>query len=363
MQESDFGGLLELIYAAPGSAEAWTRTALATARHFNSAHAHLVMLDPAATPLLHFVTLPEAGEEYVAHYGTLDVGMRRMFGGPERQATTNTDVMSADELKRCPVQQEFLPRFESEQRMWVKDGLGEAPRLVTTVIRAPGQGAFEVGERRRFEIVSSHLDRAMRLHLELQRSQALAASLEQGLEQLSSGFLLLDRSGRVMFANAAARAMMDERRALGFERGRLRAWARGEDASLQAALTGALRGGRGARTMTLHGQGGEPVVVRVIRLTPGHAVLSDNGCVVVLLSDAAGRFEVDPELLQGLGLTRTQARLTAALARGSSLEAYASAHGLRLSSVRSTLRDVFTRTGTHRQSELLLLALRHGLVR
>lgn len=56
------------------------------------------------------------------------------------------------------------------------------------------------------------------------------------------------------------------------------------------------------------------------------------------------------------GLTRAEAELTVLLAQGESLEAIASARAVKLDTVRTQLRTVYKKTGTHRQGELVCLA-------
>jgi DNA-binding CsgD family transcriptional regulator len=63
-----------------------------------------------------------------------------------------------------------------------------------------------------------------------------------------------------------------------------------------------------------------------------------------------------PQLLQQLyGLKASEARLAAALLDGQTLESYAARAGLSVQTARSYLKGVFEATGTHRQSELVLL--------
>lgn len=56
------------------------------------------------------------------------------------------------------------------------------------------------------------------------------------------------------------------------------------------------------------------------------------------------------------GLTRAEAELTVLLAKGESLEAIASARAVKLDTIRTQLRTVYKKTGTHRQGELVCLA-------
>jgi len=56
------------------------------------------------------------------------------------------------------------------------------------------------------------------------------------------------------------------------------------------------------------------------------------------------------------GLTRAEAELTVLLAKGESVEAIAAARAVKLDTVRTQLRTVYKKTGTHRQGELVCLA-------
>lgn len=72
---------------------------------------------------------------------------------------------------------------------------------------------------------------------------------------------------------------------------------------------------------------------------------------------------IDPEQ-QNLKVTdlfqfsRAEARLAAKLQEGLSLSEYAERQGIALSTARTQLRALFTKTGTHRQGELVSLLLR-----
>lgn len=62
------------------------------------------------------------------------------------------------------------------------------------------------------------------------------------------------------------------------------------------------------------------------------------------------------------GLTPAEARLAAALVAGTSPAAFARRHGLTVNTVKSQLRAIFRKTGTHRQAELVRLLLLTGAI-
>lgn len=60
------------------------------------------------------------------------------------------------------------------------------------------------------------------------------------------------------------------------------------------------------------------------------------------------------------GLTEAEARVVAALTLGETVEQISVAHGVRVSTVRAQVRSIFEKTGVHRQTDLVRLALSGG---
>jgi DNA-binding CsgD family transcriptional regulator len=76
-------------------------------------------------------------------------------------------------------------------------------------------------------------------------------------------------------------------------------------------------------------------------------------------SDPAGMPAV-VQLRAQFGLTKAEARLALSLAAGASLPSMAQAFDVKLTTVRSQLQQVFAKTGTSRQAELVAVLLSHG---
>lgn len=67
------------------------------------------------------------------------------------------------------------------------------------------------------------------------------------------------------------------------------------------------------------------------------------------------RFATARQLMDLFGLSAAEARLARALCHGDSLEDYAADHGLKLPTVKTQLRSIFSKTGTERQASLIRL--------
>jgi DNA-binding CsgD family transcriptional regulator len=98
--------------------------------------------------------------------------------------------------------------------------------------------------------------------------------------------------------------------------------------------------------------GRKPLIIRIVPLQPKFGMLA------VLVCDPEARTAVEESSLHQLyRLTRTEARLVAALARGERLEAAARALGVTLRTGRTYLKRVFVKMGVSRQADLMRLVL------
>jgi DNA-binding CsgD family transcriptional regulator len=81
----------------------------------------------------------------------------------------------------------------------------------------------------------------------------------------------------------------------------------------------------------------------------------DGGQAMPLVVANEGREIPQADFLENrFGLTPAQARLVIHLTAGKSLRSSAEALGVKYETVRSYLKSVFEKTGTHRQAELVL---------
>ena len=99
---------------------------------------------------------------------------------------------------------------------------------------------------------------------------------------------------------------------------------------------------------------------RSMLATPlGAASESDSDTPAAPAPDLAGLPEV-ARLRAEFGLTKAEARLALRLAEGSSLASAAQAFNVKLTTIRSQLQQVFAKTGTCRQTELVATILSRG---
>lgn len=210
-----------------------------------------------------------------------------------------------------------------------------------------------------------HLQRALRIHLTLISSRHERAALGEVMDRLPTGVLLLDAKRRVVSKNSSAVAILAMND--GFKIGACgpcAETARDNDV-LKRAITSALDPDPGEAvrasgfTTITRPSGKRPFVVMVTPLlaaSPG----SQSGDAVASLFIAdpeSGRVSATQVLEHVYQLTHAEADLVRLLSQGYSLEQAAAKRKVTINTARGQLKQVFAKTDTRRQGELVRLVL------
>ena len=198
----------------------------------------------------------------------------------------------------------------------------------------------------------------------LPTSPLLAAGFE-ALDLLKIGVVVCDASAKVLTANSVAERILSDSDGLELN----------SDGALTATLesAGSLRESI-ARMADLKVEGAGPahrafavrrpsgkrpltLFLRASEASPGAA--QSQPAVLVLIQDSASPVETtEAELRQLYGLTAAEARISNLLMEGAGLEECCDQLGIRRTTARMHLRNIFAKTGVRRQSELVALLLR-----
>lgn len=230
--------------------------------------------------------------------------------------------------------------------------------------RSEGRAAFDADEVADLERILPHLIRTFQLRRSFIRLEARSLGFEDIVDQLETGVVLLDASGKISFANLAARAVFCRNDGIGLDRaGRLMigpADARSRMADLIASIGHCGAGG------TMSVRRADAAQGYALLVAPAPAAGDDwfaapfgTGRAIVLIHDPDRRPRDAAAILQSaLGLTPSAARLVAALAADDDLKSFAEANGVTIHTARFHLRAALARTQTGTQAELVRLAVR-----
>jgi DNA-binding CsgD family transcriptional regulator len=203
-----------------------------------------------------------------------------------------------------------------------------------------------------------HIQKALELSNRWEKGTNHAAGMETLLQTLRAGTVICEPDRTIAWLNASAEDIVQQSPDLIVQDGMLRARRQADDRLLQKLVCGTRNPGASARALVL-GQG-QPEEVQILALPastlaqgPFGSGRTENRIALVLArTHEAPVLEAD-EVADLFGLTRAEARVAAALCRGSSVKDYAAGRGLAEGSARNQLKQVMAKTNTSRQSELV----------
>jgi len=174
------------------------------------------------------------------------------------------------------------------------------------------------------------------------------------LDRLDRGVVLLDGEGRVLDANNLAQRVLANASSLLVRNGRLGFVESGFDERFQRLLRTASRAGTGtaALAVCIKRQGAVPHRVLISLFQPNGDGTDVKFVVLIYAPEEQREISVDV-LGQLYGLTRAQADVARKLYAGYSVEQTADALDLSLNTVRTHLKQIFSKCEVQSQAELL----------
>jgi DNA-binding CsgD family transcriptional regulator len=243
---------------------------------------------------------------------------------------------------------------------------GDATGIFTShgsLHRAP----FGSDQKRLFSVLAQHLVRAVALQRRLYHLTFASESALDGFDQLQQGFLLVDAEARPVFANRIAQALLDSGDAMRLEAGALSSSDQDSGRALRrmisscAAATSLTTGGDIALPRTT---GRLPLNVLVTPVSREMVVaalpwtISRRPVAIVLVSDPETEIRTRLDSLQQrFGLTPAEATFALEIVKGDGRQAAADRLGIAVGTARTHLTNIFDKTGTKRQAELVRLLL------
>lgn len=170
------------------------------------------------------------------------------------------------------------------------------------------------------------------------------------LDQLSSALLVVEESGRVVFANRMGRDLLLGQHVLGLQAGRVSAAAPDERDVLSGAITAAAERGRRS-ILRFSAMDGE------MQLTIGPLQEQGQASRFAMISVSGARLASTAilALRETFDLTSAESGILAELLAGRTLNEAASARHISVNTARSHLRAILAKTNTSRQTELIRL--------
>ena len=300
-------------------------------------------------------------------------------GSGDGLATLFVDKRLSDAAKAGMLQslgQHVRPEFEDGQCFWRDldsggfmlampvEQLAGHGRLVISVffaqIDADGRRDAErlYRERRPFAVGFFHLWQQNRM------LQQRAQSLESVLDQTAIGLVMINRAAQIVFANQTADEILAASDGVGRSNGMLRATNLADGVNLQAAISHAMTSEQSASQsvvkaplIAFHRRKGAPLVAAFLPVLTPPVEQGDVAAIMYLVDPQIDTGKMLSPLCRLHGLSPVETTLVCHLAAGETITSAAHQMHVKEQTARSYLKTIFIKTGTKRQTELVVLML------
>jgi DNA-binding CsgD family transcriptional regulator len=234
------------------------------------------------------------------------------------------------------------------------------------IILGDQDGLADENARRRLRLIVPHMVRASSISLVVAEHLRGRATLSDAMDQMTAGVFLVDDSGRLVYANAAASNMLSSDNFLRIGPLGLIAVDPNANRTLQSALSSLGRAGdkSAGASILLKAEGREHWLAHVLPLTPtngGRSAVGHSATAAIFVRkttiEAASALETVARLY---GLTGSELRVLSAVVEIGGVPEIADTLGISESTVRTHLKQLFQKTGSHRQADLVKLVATHS---
>ncbi|ART73340.1 LuxR family transcriptional regulator [Mycobacterium dioxanotrophicus] len=355
----DFSRLVAGIYAAAAAPERWQSAIGDIHRTIGGNGGALVTAENAIWIIQNAVLPVGAVASYTEYYSRLDYPLTAVANGPVGVIRTGAELITVQ--RHSEFYTDWMHPNGLEDGLLVRLSAGARPScfiLHTSVVSEP----FDSVERVQvFGGLIRHLQQALRTQHHIDGLTHTGADLSAALDTVGNGILVIGADRRVLSLNGAAEQIVRVGDGLSLIQGHLTAASRHAEQALGLALYAALDGDangirHGNSLICERPSGARSFVIHVL---PLHT-LEEPGRprAMVVLINPAREPEPSAALLQQLfHLTRTEADIALRVSRGADPKTVAEELAVSLPTVRTHLRRVFDKTGTHRQADLVRLIL------
>lgn len=276
---------------------------------------------------------------------------------------TPTDIVPETELVRTQFHREWVKPQGIVDVLAVNLEKGTTSSSIVNIRRGEKDGVVDDAARQRTALIVPHFQRAVAIGRLFDQSRTTQAALTETLDHVEAAVFLVSENGHIVFVNELARAMLDEGSLLRERRQVLTAVTPEANRMLRdifiAAQKGDLSVGDRGVAIPLSASPRQRWFAHVLPLTSGgrrHAGSLYSAVAAVFVRKTS---PVSPPPLEALAmlykLTASEVRVLDAVTKLSGVKAVAELLGISQATVKTHLHNLFRKTGTGRQSELVKL--------
>ena len=308
---------------------------------------------------------PELLRSYNEYYFQHDPYWPPFLRNPRARVIRGVELVSHDRLVRTELYNDILVKNDMESMTLLSCSLMKDQVDVMPVWRSSQDGPMEDSSIELLETLLPHAQLALQMRRRLAASDALGHFAEMALDAIQIPVLLVGSTGNIRHMSKTAAAILHKADGLISSGATLAAAESGEDERLRHLIAKAASANK---SQDASSSGGAMMITRYQSMSPLHlsvlpvpenlttAVASPHA--LVFLSDPSAPERSRAPIMQALySLTPAESRLADRLLQGLELRDAADHLGVTIETARFHLKRVLSKTGTHRQSNLIRLML------
>jgi DNA-binding CsgD family transcriptional regulator/PAS domain-containing protein len=367
--------VIEALYGAAVDEARWPEALKELCDLTDSQAATFWVLDGSEEPRLptfSYINLdPAFIQEYLASVTPRDPWVQYLVGHPDQPIVHDGLVITEREKDHHPYF-DWHGRY-SDTRFRQIGQMCPAPAVHAGVAlhRTRKAGKYQSHDIEQFAALYAHLERALTIGFRLGALGAMQQCTTELLDRNPAAVVLLDERKRIVYANRSAEALGADGDGIRLCNGAMTLIHRRDNDRLQCLIARALspdasrRESSGGVMRAPRPSGKRAYLILVAPVSNRYPTLSIlRPAICLMITDPESRPTLPSYRLQAaFGLTEAEARLAALLASGEELRSAAEKLGVTYGTARARLIEIFQKTETHRQGELInlvLTTLAHG---
>jgi DNA-binding CsgD family transcriptional regulator len=304
-------------------------------------------------------------QAWAEHWHQNDLWVQRSIAFGMSRVITDSDLLSPSEFEKSGFYQDWNRHLGIYHLVGAVFPLDRHTVGVLGIHRPKQAGAYSESDRERVRCFLPHLNRALRIRQRLCVESVVPRASMDALDMLDTAVLIVDAQRCVLHINRLGETILRVGASpMRVHCGRLTFSDPRLEAELIRRVQAATRTAAGypetpPSALLIYREGRLPMTMLV---TPLSTTWDQTGAAppgaMVFIKDPEEGAPAQRTLRDLFGLTRAEAAIAAALASGHDIALISTAFRISTGTVRSHVKNILTKTGVHRQAQLVSLIAR-----
>lgn len=307
-------------------------------------------------------TSTEATASYNTHFFSLDP----FVDLPNRQVVTLAEFVSNADWQQSEFYKNFLEPVDVFHILGADINTVDGAQCRIRISRGRDDKPFGNEEKALLTHFIPHLERSIKIHMQLNRIEAERNLYAGAVNQMAVGTIILDEAGKVLQTNQVADRLIQEKDGLklvndGLQVGTARDTQEFRRLVKQSLLSQKSSNPSVVEAMRVQRPSGKADLGIIVRSVPLTDWSEGKQCptVAIFISDPEQQSTAPQEIVRALfDFTPAETQLAMLLANGLTLDEASEELGISRNTSRAHLRSTFSKTGVTRQTMLVRLILR-----